>query len=219
MMVMTRRNHTPDQEQEMVALRLEGTTLAELSRRYGGSTLSVRNCLKRNGIVSKPGRARWREFTPEQVAEMGKMWEDGASQRAIAIAFGTDKQIVSRLLRRIGHVPVRRYYHAKGEKHGSWKGGRIKMHGYDAVAVEPDSPFIGMATRLGYVLEHRLVMAQILGRPLTSSETVHHINGVRDDNRPENLQLRQGKHGKGVVMECADCGSHNIVSASIAALT
>lgn len=59
--------------------------------------------------------------------------------------------------------------------------------------------------------EHRYVMEQMLGRRLLSSEQVHHIDGDKLNNAPENLQLRINPHGAGAVYCCANCGSSNLV--------
>ncbi len=92
------------------------------------------------------------------------------------------------------------------EHNSHWKGGRIKDDkGYIRVMLAKNSPYISMANGVGYVAEHRLVMAIKLGRCLLRSELVHHINGIRDDNRPENLEiLSRGNHSLRT-MYCDKC--------------
>jgi hypothetical protein len=53
------------------------------------------------------------------------------------------------------------------------------------------------ATANGCILEHIFVMSKKLGRPITKGETIHHKNGNRADNRPENLELWASRHPRG----------------------
>jgi len=89
--------------------------------------------------------------------------------------------------------------HCKQKKHTAQ--GRKRVRGYVYVYLQFDHPLV--KTRRynghynGWVLEQRLVMAELLGRPLYKNEVVHHKNGVKDDNRPENLELWVTSHPKG----------------------
>ena len=63
--------------------------------------------------------------------------------------------------------------------------GTVSSKGY-RIVFRPNHPNAG---KFGRISEHRLIMAEMLGRPLLEGENVHHKNGNRLDNRPENLEL------------------------------
>ena len=88
-----------------------------------------------------------------------------------------------------------------GKQSFNWKGGTIKdKFGY-VLIWEPTHPNAKLA---GYIHEHRLVMSKYLGRPLESYEFIHHKNGIKDDNRLENLELLTKNVHRGKV-ECPYC--------------
>lgn len=84
-----------------------------------------------------------------------------------------------------------------GDKAWHWRGGKGKLGGYITIH-SPEHP---NATLSKKVFEHRLVMEQTLGRYLTKEEIVHHRNGIKTDNRIENLELWHTPHPCGQRVE------------------
>lgn len=215
--------HTEEQQQKIIEMYRQGETLIAIAAKFACSDSTVRNCLVRH---NEPLRAKgWhavRELTEQEVAAIIRKYKSGESQMAIAADLSTSQHKVSAVLRTHG------FYHGKeyllGKKHPFRRGGMQHKNGYLAVLIRSDDPHFEMRQRnalladmgCGYVLEHRLVMARHLGRSLRSGESVHHINGIKDDNRIKNLQLRQGNHGTGSVLVCGECGSNNLIHKAIA---
>lgn len=87
-----------------------------------------------------------------------------------------------------------------GPTNPMWKGGKTRDKGYVKIL----TPFKDRFGKPKYVLEHRKVMSELLGRELKRSEAVHHKNGIKDDNRAENLELMTKYIHKGEI-ECPHC--------------
>ena len=207
---MSHRKFNDTQEQEIGELYQRGWSYPRLAERFGVKHHLISRIVHRQRIQPRHCGRYPVLHTPEQIGRAVALYQSGLSQQSIAEEFHVSQAWVGRVLRKQGVISRRT---VRGIEHGNWKGGKtLSPGGYIEVRVCPESPYWQMANMMGYVLEHRLVMAQHLDRCLTPKETVHHRNGDKTDNRLDNLELRNGRHGTGVVLVCADCGSRNIIT-------
>lgn len=154
--------------------------------------IKARDVNKESSLLTRLG------VTDDQFKEilLTKYKGHSESMNEIAREFNVSHVIIKKYLNKFG-IPTRSKKEANTLQHGgtgnrNWRGGKITHNeGYKMIYM-PSHPHHAYAN---YVYEHRLVMEQHIGRLLNSDEHIHHINGIRDDNRIENLQtLTNSEH-------------------------
>jgi hypothetical protein len=203
----------PDKVKILVERYKNGDGTEVLCKTFNISPYVVRQIIREAGETVR-NKGQIPKTQNEQLAQICiELWKDGYSQEAIGRLQGLTQRTVSSLIRRFME---NNEYQLYVKKNSQIKGGRIKTtSGYRMIKLEKSDKFWCMAEENGYVMEHRYNMSKHLGRPLTKKETVHHIDGDRLNNDISNLQLRQGRHGKGQKFVCCDCGSHNIKASEL----
>jgi len=178
----------------------------DLEKKYGHKQYSMREAVRRSGAKIKDHGAQRRRVYKNEEKEIVRLYcEQKFSQVQIATKLKMAQTVVSRVLISNG---VSTNVGKRLDQHHSWKGGLSKNE--DGYILIRDNYFPEMLNRSGYVLKHRIEMAKYLNRPLTKNESVHHIDGNKENNDISNLQLRIGKHGSGVTYCCQECGSKKL---------
>lgn len=156
-----------------------GYSLRMISKEYGLERTSLSKALKDCGVYvpsrSEAAKNTWKNHTHPHKGKKGQasyMYGRHPTPEAVA----RQKAAVS------------------GPNNYHWSGGRKKHSGGYVLVYAPDHPH---RDRNGFVLEHRIVMENALGRILDESEIVHHKNLIKNDNRIENLQvMKRDEHAR-----------------------
>jgi hypothetical protein len=125
-------------------------------------------------------------LSDEQDLLISKLYSEGKRQTEIARMFSVRPSIIKLSLRKTNTPIDPKRGGNPQDKNYFWKGGRYIDFGGYVLIHQPNHP---NANSQGYVREHRLLVSNVLGRPLKRNEVVHHKNGIHSDNRLENLVL------------------------------
>lgn len=178
----------------------EGLSTLEIGGRFNLSKSSIKDAMIRYGIPRRTRREcslnayRSGKFADSKTKVNGDQlynlyWGQSFSIPQIARELKIGIDVVQRAMRDF-KIPVRnrseasRLRQVKGDKSPSWKGGKTKStQGYNLIR-QLEHPRAGKS---GYVAEHILIWEEVHNKVLPEGWVIHHLNGIKDDNRPENL--------------------------------
>lgn len=175
----TGKTWKPHRQSVVVELRKAGCVM-----RHG------REKMTRSKGLEKPWPHRWMVqwynsgFGIEDIARFlsSRQWQAYWKLKTGLEYFPT-AQVIYRIVKKCGAMMRGKGF--QGDKNPKWKPSRLISNGYILV----QSPCHPNRNKHGYVFEHRLMMEQKIGRYLLNTEVVHHIDGNRSNNSPDNLEV------------------------------
>jgi len=171
---------TSERDRKVLEIYSRTLNTKATAQELGCTMAQVRSALKKEGIPLHRGRS----VCYDHIDEIRQWVSEGVMIIDMARRIGTKHGTVRAFLDRHG-IPYERQWR-KLDNHPRWKGGRIiDQDGYVLVKC-PDHP---NNDRQNYGREHRLVMEQTLGRYLDPQEVVHHKDGDKQNNHPDNLEV------------------------------
>lgn len=172
-----------EQRQEAARRYENGESSLAIAPDFGVSPGCLLRILKRQGVRTRTlSEAQFAIRSPATAIEL---YGRGLSAERVATLLGVSAGAVRNALLANGtKLRPRSFY--RRDRSSRWRGGRSVHEAGYILLYRPEHP---RSAPNGYVREHILVMEAVLGGPVPDGFDVHHRNGVKDDNRPENLEV------------------------------
>lgn len=219
-----------DEEDKLISLWIDKSLsykdiILKMEKSRGSINSKINGLAKKYDLPSRKGRGLRRGgkslswWTKENKEVLKNLWNNGVpiyeikNHIILNNKHPTEKAILARicLMRKEGYALIYGNSRTRGGRRIK-KGYSITEHGYKNICIsslnyEEQSVAKEMIKNKPkghnyYIQEHRIVIAIKIGRPLTNDEIVHHLNGNRLDNRPENLVITtKNKHEHGTLIK------------------